>query len=206
MGADSQTNLCPISIELPSSPFHSGPLGVDADPHTESAPQRARPPFLAPVGTRNLALHKRVTSSDTNCSPTTLALITDGYKGEDETRTAALVAGKQWVQIDLEVPCTIYAVVLWHLEYRDRVFHCVAVQSTEDAEFTKHVYTLFNNDYADLLGLGPGSDPQYYETNLGRLIDAKGVKARYVRCYSRGNTDDRLNWYREVEVWGLPGK
>jgi hypothetical protein len=158
------------------------------------------------VGTTNLALHRHVTSSDTNCAPATLALVTDGHKEEDDEHIATLCAGKQWVQIDLEEPCSIYAVVLWHREYQDRVTYCVAIQTAEDADFTKHVNTLFNNDYANVLGLGPGPDQLYYETHLGKLVDAKGVKARYIRCYSRGNSDDKLNWYREVEVWGLPLK
>jgi len=31
-----------------------------------------------------------------------------------------------------------------------------------------------------------------------------GVKGRYVRLYSNGNTANRLNHYIEVEVWGKP--
>jgi hypothetical protein len=34
------------------------------------------------------------------------------------------------------------------------------------------------------------------------LIDAKGVKGRYVRLYSKGNTTNKLNHYIEVEVFG----
>ena len=37
----------------------------------------------------------------------------------------------------------------------------------------------------------------------GRLFDLKGVKARYVRLYSNGNTTNDLNHYVEVEVYGL---
>ena len=36
------------------------------------------------------------------------------------------------------------------------------------------------------------------------MIDAKGAKARYVRCYSKGSTDSALNTYIEVEAYGLP--
>lgn len=200
-----QTNLCPINLVLPAPPFHSGPRRVESDPHTEAFPQWQRPPFLAPAGTTNLALRKPVTSSDTR-NAAALALITDGYKEEDDARMVTLHSGKQWVQIDLEEPCSLYAVVLWHKQDRDRVTYCVVVQTAEDSSFTKNVHTLFNNDYGNLLGLGPGADQLYYETNLGKLVDAKGLKARYLRCYSRGNNADPLNWYREVEVWGLPPK
>jgi hypothetical protein len=54
--------------------------------------------------------------------------------------------------------------------------------------------------------LGPGADKQYYETHQGKLIDAKGLKARYVRCYSFGSDVDLFNGYTEIEVWGLPGR
>ena len=181
-----QTNLSPIPLRLPVPPFHSGPRRIDADPHTESPPQLPRPPFLAPIGTTNLAFHQKVTSSDTNCGTTALARITDGDKEEDETSMVMLHTGKQWVQIDLEGLCSVYAVVIWHREYRDRVFHCIAVQTAEDAAFTRNVHTLFNNDYANLLGLGTGSDQQYCETHEGKLIDAKGVKARLRSLLQQG--------------------
>jgi len=44
----------------------------------------------------------------------------------------------------------------------------------------------------------------YIETYQGKLIDGKGVKGRYVRLYSNGNTANKLNHYIEVEVWGKP--
>ena len=54
--------------------------------------------------------------------------------------------------------------------------------------------------------LGIGKDRNYVETAEGKLIDAKGVVARYVRCYSNGNTSNDLNNYIEVEVYGTPAK
>ena len=36
------------------------------------------------------------------------------------------------------------------------------------------------------------------------LIDPKGIKGRYVRLYSNGNTANDLNHYVEVEVYGTP--
>jgi hypothetical protein len=36
----------------------------------------------------------------------------------------------------------------------------------------------------------------------GKLIDAKGEKARFVRLYSKGNNGNDLNHYIEVEVYG----
>ena len=69
---------------------------------------------------------------------------------------------------------------------------------------TKNVRTLFNNDTDNSAGLGAGTDMHYVETNKGELIDAKGVKARYVRLYSNGNNNNDLNHYIEVEVYGRP--
>ena len=50
--------------------------------------------------------------------------------------------------------------------------------------------------------LGKGKDLAYVEVNHGRVVDAKGATARYVRLYSNGNTSDELNHYCEVEVFG----
>jgi hypothetical protein len=36
------------------------------------------------------------------------------------------------------------------------------------------------------------------------LINPNGVKGRYVRLYSSGNTTNDLNHYFEVEVYGTP--
>jgi hypothetical protein len=46
----------------------------------------------------------------------------------------------------------------------------------------------------------------YVETSEGKLIDAKGVRVRYVRLYSNGNSSNELNHYIEVEVFGKPTK
>src|SRR5437763_1316357 len=44
--------------------------------------------------------------------------------------------------------------------------------------------------------------PPEFEDNRGKLIDAKGVAARYIRFYSRGSTQSPLNEYTEIEVYG----
>ena len=47
----------------------------------------------------------------------------------------------------------------------------------------------------------------YLDTYEGKLIDARGVTARYVRLYSngyvRGSAAGELNHYTEVEVHGV---
>ena len=200
------TNLAPIPLRLPAPAFGSWPVTESADPHLEPRSSRPRPLFLAPVGVTNLALHKKVTSSDRllSLSPATLAQITDGRKEPQTGDVVYLGTKKQWVQVDLEAPCRIYAVVIWHDQDSPLIFRCVVVQSADDAEFTRNVQTLFNNDYANEIGLGVGADKLYRESHEGRLIDAKGVSARYIRCYSKGSDVEPFNAYAEIEVWGLP--
>ena len=36
------------------------------------------------------------------------------------------------------------------------------------------------------------------------LINAKGIKARYLRFYSKGSTESAMNEYTEIEVYGCP--
>ena len=45
--------------------------------------------------------------------------------------------------------------------------------------FIDKVRTVFNNDQDNTSGLGVGTDREFFETHEGKLINAKGVKARY---------------------------
>ena len=73
------------------------------------------------------------------------------------------------------------------------MYHDVIVQVADDPDFIEQsVRTLFNNDQDNTSGLGVGTDREYFETHEGKLIDAKGIKARYIRFYSKGSTDERL--------------
>ena len=82
----------------------------------------------------------------------------------------------------------------------------VVVQVADDPDFISNVRTLFNNDHDNSSGLGIGSDMHYVETAEGKLIDAKGLRARYICLYSNGNSSNELNHYIEVEVFGRPAK
>ena len=66
--------------------------------------------------------------------------------------------------------------------------------------------TWFNNDINNKAKQGAGKNLNYIESYEGRLVDAKGVKARYVRLFSDGNNANNLNQYVEVEVFGKPAK
>jgi len=155
------------------------------------------PEFMVPAGTVNLAISNKVTASDSDPVVGTLDLVTDGDKAGDEGSWVELGQGKQWVQIDLNKEADIYAVVVWHFHSQARVYRDVVVQVSDDPTFSKDVTTIYDNSAA-------GKDRPYVETYFGKLIDAKGVKGRYVRLYSNGNTTNKMNHYIEVEVWGKP--
>ena len=155
------------------------------------------PDFEVPLGTVNLAKGKKITASDSDPVVGTLNLVTDGDKAGDEGSWVELGQGKQWVQIDLDQAANIYAVVVWHYHSQERVYRDVVVQVSNDPTFSKDVTTIYDNSAA-------GKDRPYIESYLGKLMDAKGVKGRYVRLYSNGNTTNKMNHYIEVEVFGKP--
>jgi len=165
-------------------------------PNLEPRHSGRRPDFLVPIGTVNLARSKKVTASDTKPAIGTLDFISDGDKEGDEGSWVELGVGRQWVQIDLEEAANIYAIWIWHYFLQDRVYLDVVVQVSNDPTFEKDATTVFDNT------VGSGKDLAYIETYEGKLIDAKGVKGRYVRLYSNGNTANKMNHYIEVEVFG----
>jgi F5/8 type C domain len=193
----------PLKTQLPRPLFVGTPVPLNV-PNLEPPMKGKRPDFMVPVGTVNLAKGKKVTASDNSPVVGTLDLVTDGDKAGDEGSWVELGPGKQWVQIDLAKSADIYAVLVWHFHSQARVYRDVVVQVSDDPAFKSGVTTIFNNDFKGELGLGAGKDLNYVETYQGKLIDAKGVKGRYVRLYSNGNTTNKLNDYIEVEVWGKP--
>ncbi|MHC4517123.1 MAG: hypothetical protein ACYTAS_00915 [Planctomycetota bacterium] len=193
----------PVHIDLPKALF----VGTPQDNRVANLarPRRGpRPPFLAPPGTRNVALRKPVSSSDTEPVVGTLDMITDGDKEAADGSFVELGPGVQYVTLDLQARHEIYAVVIWHYHQQPRVYFDVVVQVSNDRRFQRGVQTVFNNDIDNSADRQTGRDLHYTETNEGKLIDTRGVEARYVRLYSNGNTSDGLNHYIEVEVYGRP--
>lgn len=195
----------PLKLDLPKPLFVGTPRPVQL-PNLEKPRTGRRPDIMVPAGTVNLSKGKTVTGSDSLPVVGELAYVTDGEKSGADGTYVELGPGVQWVQIDLGAPAKIAAIVAWHFHSQARVYHAVIVQISDDPEFKKGVTTLFNNDDTNSAGLGAGKDPAYIETFEGRLIEAKGATARYVRLYSNGNTSDELNHYVEVEVYGQPAK
>ena len=200
-----ESELVPIDIKLPKAMFIGTPQNMQV-PNLEKPLGKPRPPFLAPVGTKNVALHKMVSSTDEEPIIGEIEMITDGDKEAGDGSFVELGPFTQHVTIDLGKKHNIYAILVWHFHKQPRVYFDVIVQVSDDADFITNVQTLYNNDHDNSSGQGVGKDMHYVETAEGRLIDAKGVQAQYVRLYSKGNTNNDLNHYVEVEVYGKPVK
>jgi len=201
------SGLAPLEIKLPKPMF----VGTEKPIRVGNLRKLSlgdRPLFPAPVGTINVALGKPVSSSDDAPIIGEIEMITDGDKEAADGSYIELGPFTQHVTIDLEAEYNIYAVVIWHFHQEPRVYFDVVVQVSDDPDFKTNVRTLFNNDIDNSAGLGVGKDMHYIETYEGELIDcfSKGIKARYVRLYSNGNTANDLNHYIEVEVYGKPAK
>lgn len=189
-----------LKVEYPKPLFAGTPRPISL-PNLEAAGIK-RPDIMVPAGTTLLSKGKKVTSSDSLPVIGELSFLTDGDKTGIDGAYVELGPGTQWVQVDLGATAKIAAVAVWHFHSQARVYHDVIIQISDDAEFKKGVTTIFNNDDDNSSKLGKGSDKAYVETNMGRVVDAKGAAGRYVRLYSNGNTSDELNHYCEVEVFG----
>jgi hypothetical protein len=200
-------DLVPLPVQLPPPAMKGTPQNMPSNTTALPLTDKPQPPFLAPKGVSNVALGKPVSSGDPNLIGGDLKQITDGKKQAYEENVVTLRRGLHWVQIDLQGEFSLYAIVLWHDFTTPVVVRDVIVQVSDDPEFKNGVVTLFNNDQKNSAGLGVGTDREYFENSLtgaGKVIDAKGTKAHYIRCYSKGSTDSALNTYIEVEAYGLP--
>ncbi len=198
-------DMVPLKVELPQPMFIGTPQDFNV-PNLEKPLGKPRPFFMAPEGTENVALHKYVESSDNSPIIGELELITDGNKEAVDGSFVELASGKQYIMIDLDEKYTLYAIFIWHYHLEARVYKDVIIQVSDDPDFIVGVSTLFNNDHDNSYGLGVGEDLHYVETHEGKLIDARGVEARYVRLYSNGNSYDQVNHYIEVAVYGKPSR
>ena len=194
-----------LKIQLPKPMFVGTPKNIRT-PNLETVTGKPRGPFMVPAGTVLLSAGKPVAASDKEPVIGDIAYVTDGKKSGEDGYYVELGPMLQWVQIDLGRSQELQAVVAWHYHSRARVYRDVVVQVSDDKDFIGGVTTVFNNDHDNTTGLGAGKDKEYIETFDGKLFDPKGIKARYVRLYSGGNTSNDMNHYVEVEVYGLPAK
>jgi hypothetical protein len=192
-----------LKLQLPKPMFVGTPTNIKS-PNLEVITGKPRGPFMVPAGTKSRSLKRPVKSSDMQPVIGEMEMVTDGEKEGGDGYFIELGPGKQWVQIDLGATYAIHAILAWHYHSQARVYRDVIVQVSDDKDFLKGVQTVFNNDHDNTSGLGLGKDKEYIEVAEGRLFDPKGIKGRYVRLYSNGNTTNDLNHYVEVEVYGTP--
>jgi len=196
-------DMAPLEIKLPKPMFVGTPQDTRV-PNLRKPTGKARPPFLAPAGCKLLSLNKPVSASDEEPIIGDIAMITDGDKEAGAGSFVELGPLLQHVTIDLQARHAIYGLRVWHYHQQPCVCFDVVIQVAKDPNFAHGVKTIFNNDMDSSAGLGAGQAMHYVETHFGELFDAKGIRGRYVRLYSRGNTINDLNYYTEVEVYGRP--
>jgi hypothetical protein len=201
--AATATTTEPLAVKLPAPTLKGRPENLPEGPNIEPISDKLPPKMLVPNGVTNVAAGRPVTSSD---PPTfgKLSQITDGTKEAFDFDTVEMKNGSQWIQVDLGEKCAIHAIAMWHDHRYTQTMHDVIVQVSDDPAFHKDVTTLFNNDRDNSSGIGIGTDLEYFETHFGRVVDGKGVEARYVRGYSNGSNLSQNNCWQELEVYGLP--
>lgn len=192
-----------LKLKLPKPMFIGTPTNIRSA-NLEVVTGKSRGAFYVPKGTTLLSLNKTVTSSDAYPVIGELDMVADGEKNGGDGYFIELGPGPQWVQVDLGASRALHAILVWHYHSQARVYRDVIVQVSDDPTFKAGVTTVYNNDHDNSSKLGAGKDKEYIEVAEGRLIDPKGVKGRYVRLYSNGNTTNDLNHYVEVEVYGSP--
>ncbi|MCF7956968.1 MAG: hypothetical protein K9M57_00830 [Phycisphaerae bacterium] len=201
--------LVPLKIEYPLAHTNGTPKPLKGMPNMPppAKPGFRRPPMMIPEGTTNVARGKQIYASDDDPIIGSIDMVTDGDKEAIDGSFIEFGPGRQQVTIDLGLQHNIYAITLWHYHKNAlaaRVYFDVIVQTADDPDFITHVKTLFNNDHDNTSGMGIGTDKNYIETHLGKIIDTQGVQGRYVRLYSNGNNLNPLNHLIEIEVYGQP--
>ena len=194
-----------LKLNLPAHTLKGTPEDLPIGPNVEPPSDVAPTPLPVPKGVTNVAFGKPVTAS----APPFLGdlkQITDGKKEAFDDDAVEFKKGTQWVQVDLGQSFAIYAVAMWHDHRYVQSMRDVIVQVSDDPEFKTGVTTLYNNDSDNSSGLGVGTDREYFEMQWGRVAPGKGVKARYVRGYTKGSHLSALNCWQEIEVYALPAK
>jgi hypothetical protein len=198
-------NKVELRLQLPKPMFIGTPRNLTS-PNLERITGKPRGAFFVPAGTKLVSLNMPVTASDMQPVIGEVGYITDGEKAGEDGYFVEFGPGKQYVQVDLKTPYELQAILVWHYHSQARVYRDVIIQVSDDKDFITGVSTIFNNDHDNSSGLGVGKDKEYIETYEGKLFDPRGVKARYVRLWSNGNTSNDMNHYVEVEVYATPAK
>jgi len=191
-----------LKIDLPKPCFTGTPKDIRSPNLESDSVGKSREVIQVPTGTRLLSKGCKVTSSDPEPIIGELAFVTDGEKEHDAGTYVELGPNTQWVQLDLGKEKLLFAGCIWHYHGESRVYRDVICLVSNDPDFIEGVHTVFNNDHDNSSKLGVGTDKEYKEDNKGRPFVISGIKGRYIRFYSRGNTSNEMNHYTEVEVYG----
>src|SRR5256885_485623 len=162
-GEPPKEGMVPLEIKLPPPAFKGTPKDIQLSAYVEPLSDKPRPPMMVPPGLKNLATGAKLSSSDANATPETLAKITDGDKEASDQSIIFLRKGTQYVQMDLGSASEIFAIVIWHAHNTPKVYRDVIVQFADDAAFTQNVRTIFNNDQDNSSKLGAGTDREFFE-------------------------------------------
>lgn len=205
MSAEDAKSTVPLALDLPLHTLKGTPEDLPGGPNIEPLSDQAPTPVQVPKGVKNVAAGIIATSS---VAPFLgeLSRITDGKKEAVDDDAVEFRKGTHWVQVDLGQSFAIHAIAMWHDHRYVQAMHDVILQVSDDSEFKTGVTTLYNNDTDNSSGLGVGTDREYFEMQFGRVVAAKGIKARYVRGYTRGSNQSVLNCWQELEVYALPAK
>lgn len=201
-GAHAATDKVTLKIDIPKPNYTGTPKPIRSPNLEPDLAGKEREPIQVPVGTKLISKGCKVTSSDPEPIIGELAFVTDGEKEHDAGTYVELGPNTQWVQIDIGKEKQLFAACIWHYHGEARVYRDVVCQVSNDPDLIDGVQTVFNNDHDNSSKLGAGKDKEYVEDNKGRPFAISGIKGRYIRFYSRGNTSNEMNHYTEVEVYG----
>ena len=98
--AQAADEMAPLDIKLPVAHQTGTKQDTQLAPNVDPL-QTNRVAFLAPKGVVNLAMGKKVTTSDTNLDVALLPKVVDGDKKFESDSIVLLRKGVQWVQVDL---------------------------------------------------------------------------------------------------------
>jgi len=178
--------------------LYSNGSSANSSNHYAEIEVYSKAPSTAASG--NLAAGKTVTASSTAWTGLTAA--TNSVINSSGYADSFTATGLQWVQADLGASYDVSFIQLWHYFGDARTYHDIIVQVSNDPTFATGVTTVYSNDANNSAGLGiVGLDSEYAESIAGLSIQFAAANARYVRCYSNGNTVNTLSHVSEIQVF-----
>lgn len=215
----------PIAIAGSLSGVTPEQVGEHYDP-----PLTEKPKLDLPVGSRNLALGRSVTTNFPQPLLGCLEMITDGDKGvvtypdgrlrfvdadnchvEFSPSVPGVIGddahglGPRYIQFDLQDSVAIDAVWIWpgYREHGYDVVRKLVVQASHDPSFTTDSTTIFNCDTSNSMGFGIGVDRPFATSRFGKLIQPASISGRFVRIWWDGSVMFPFETrIVEVEIYG----